>query len=95
MRCDGIHPNCTRCLSTGVLCAYPSSRRSRTTQPANVDPFIDNLSQLEARIRQIEADLESQQTMIESIINSSSIPSNQESILSTTSEAKSKLLPLI
>ncbi|KAI8338326.1 hypothetical protein EDC96DRAFT_339643 [Choanephora cucurbitarum] len=94
VRCDGIHPNCTRCLSTGVLCAYPSSRRSRTTQPANVDPFIDNLSQLEARIRQIEADLESQQTMIESIINSSSIPNNQESILSTTSEAKSKLLKI-
>ncbi|CAO3661848.1 unnamed protein product [Rhizopus stolonifer] len=28
VRCDGTHPNCTRCLSTGVLCAYPSSRRS-------------------------------------------------------------------
>ncbi|KAI8364851.1 hypothetical protein EDC96DRAFT_593704 [Choanephora cucurbitarum] len=59
VRCDGVHPNCTRCLSTGVLCAYPSSRRSRNTQPTNIDPFIDNLSQLETRIRQIETDLES------------------------------------
>ncbi|KAI8090973.1 uncharacterized protein B0P05DRAFT_584096 [Gilbertella persicaria] len=58
VRCDGIHPNCTRCLSTGVLCAYPSSRRSRNTQPTNIDPFIDNLSQLEVRIRRIENDLE-------------------------------------
>ncbi|KAL9546160.1 hypothetical protein MBANPS3_006806 [Mucor bainieri] len=70
VRCDGAHPNCTRCLSTGVLCAYPSSRRSRTTQPTNVDPFIDNLSHLEARIRRIESDLASQRSMVHSIVNS-------------------------
>lgn len=68
VRCDGAHPNCTRCLSTGILCAYPSSRRSRTTQPTNVDPFIDNLSHLEARIRRIEADLENQRSMVHSIV---------------------------
>ncbi|KAI8975942.1 hypothetical protein BDB01DRAFT_908415 [Pilobolus umbonatus] len=67
VRCDGIHPNCTRCLSTGVLCAYPSSRRSRNTQPTNVDPFIDNLSQLEARIRRIETDLESQRSLVRKV----------------------------
>jgi hypothetical protein len=70
VRCDGIHPNCTRCLSTGVLCAYPSSRRSRTTQPTNVDPFINNLSHLEARIRRIESDLANQRSMVHSIVNS-------------------------
>ncbi|CEP12519.1 hypothetical protein [Parasitella parasitica] len=70
VRCDGVHPNCTRCLSTGVLCAYPSSRRSRTTQPTNVDPFIDNLSHLEARIRRIESDLANQRSMVHSIVNS-------------------------
>ncbi|KAG2234930.1 hypothetical protein INT48_000357 [Thamnidium elegans] len=67
VRCDGVHPNCTRCLSTGVLCAYPSSRRSRNTQPTNVDPFIDNLSQLEARIRRIETDLESQRALVRTV----------------------------
>ncbi|KAI9480994.1 MAG: hypothetical protein EXX96DRAFT_595009 [Benjaminiella poitrasii] len=70
VRCDGIHPNCTRCLSTGVICAYPSSRRSRNTQPTNVDPFIDNLSQLEARIRRIETDLESQRALVRTVVNS-------------------------
>lgn len=70
VRCDGAHPNCTRCLSTGVLCAYPSSRRSRTTQPTNVDPFIDNLSHLEARIRRIESDLANQRSMVHSIVSS-------------------------
>lgn len=49
------------------MCAYPSSRRSRTTQPTNVDPFIDNLSHLEARIRRIESDLEKQRNVIKSI----------------------------
>ncbi|KAI8641050.1 hypothetical protein BD408DRAFT_403667 [Parasitella parasitica] len=72
VRCDGEHPNCTRCLSTGVLCAYPSSRRSRNTQPTNVDPFIDNLSQLEARIRRIETDLESQRTLVRTVCASDS-----------------------
>lgn len=50
-----------------MLCAYPSSRRSRNTQPTNVDPFIDNLSQLEARILKIENDLESQRTLVQSV----------------------------
>ncbi|KAH8554638.1 hypothetical protein BGW37DRAFT_546728 [Umbelopsis sp. PMI_123] len=67
VRCDGGHPNCTRCFSTGVLCAYPSSRRSRNTQPANVDPFIDNLSQLEGRIRQIETAMDCQRDIIQQI----------------------------
>ncbi|KAI9283304.1 hypothetical protein BY458DRAFT_427868 [Sporodiniella umbellata] len=67
VRCDGIHPNCTRCLSTGVLCAYPSSRRSRNTQPTNVDPFINNLSQLESKIRKIETDLESQRNLVHTL----------------------------
>lgn len=81
MRCDGVHPNCTRCLSTGVLCAYPSSRRSRTTQPTNVDPFIDNLSHLEARIRRIESDLENQRSMMNSIVSPtlSTFPSSTDS----------------
>ncbi|KAI8340394.1 hypothetical protein BD560DRAFT_439896 [Blakeslea trispora] len=92
VRCDGVHPNCTRCLTTGVLCAYPSSRRSRTTQPANIDPFIDNLSQLEARIRQIEIDLENQQIIIDSILTSSRLSNDQESVLVTANEAKLNLL---
>lgn len=49
------------------MCAYPSSRRSRNTQPTNVDPFIDNLSQLEARIRRIETDLESQRALVRTV----------------------------
>ncbi|KAJ2962134.1 hypothetical protein NQZ79_g2586 [Umbelopsis isabellina] len=69
VRCDGGHPNCARCLSTGVLCAFPSSRRSRNTQPANVDPFIDNLSQLEGRIRQIETAMEAQRNVIQQIVS--------------------------
>jgi hypothetical protein len=52
-----------------VLCAYPSSRRSRNTQPTNIDPFIDNLSQLEGRIRQIESVLESQRSIIQEIVS--------------------------
>ncbi|KAG1473821.1 hypothetical protein G6F56_000727 [Rhizopus delemar] len=67
VRCDGVHPNCTRCLSTGVLCAYPSSRRSRNTQPTSVDPFINNLSQLESKIRKIETDLESQRSLVHTL----------------------------
>lgn len=86
MRCDGAHPNCTRCLTTGVLCAYPSSRRSRTTQPTNVDPFIDNLSHLEARIRRIETDLENQRSMVHSIVSPSKL--NDE----TANELSSKIL---
>ncbi|KAI8886680.1 hypothetical protein K501DRAFT_309283 [Backusella circina FSU 941] len=86
VRCDGARPNCTRCLSTGVLCAYPSSRRSRTTQPANVDPFIDNLSQLEARIRRIEIDLEKQRNMVHSIFSNpvSDNPTSKASDLANT-----------
>jgi hypothetical protein len=76
VRCDGARPNCTRCLSTGVLCAYPNARKSRTTQPTNIDPFIDNLSQLEARIRQIELDLESQKSMVQSILSKDSLNTN-------------------
>lgn len=88
MRCDGAHPNCTRCLTTGVLCAYPSSRRSRTTQPTNVDPFIDNLSHLEARIRRIETDLENQRSMVHSIVSPSTSKLNDE----TANELSSKML---
>ncbi|CAO3584184.1 unnamed protein product [Absidia cylindrospora] len=62
VRCDGEHPNCTRCTQGGILCAYPSNRRSRNTQSTSVDPFIDNLSQLEIKIQQIEADLDSQRS---------------------------------
>ncbi|KAG2198657.1 hypothetical protein INT47_001796, partial [Mucor saturninus] len=86
VRCDGAHPNCTRCLTTGVLCAYPSSRRSRTTQPTNVDPFIDNLSHLEARIRRIETDLENQRSMVHSIVS----PSNFDD--ETANELNSKMI---
>ncbi|KAI9470819.1 MAG: hypothetical protein EXX96DRAFT_585840 [Benjaminiella poitrasii] len=70
VRCDGVHPSCTRCASTGILCAYPTSRRSRTTQPTtNIDPYINNLSHLEDRIRRIESDMENQRVMIQSIIH--------------------------
>ncbi|ORY93397.1 hypothetical protein BCR43DRAFT_517633 [Syncephalastrum racemosum] len=59
VRCDGRRPTCSRCSSTtDGLCAYPTCRRSRNTQPTSVDPFIDDLSQLEARIRHIETDLD-------------------------------------
>lgn len=88
VRCDGAHPNCMRCSSTGVLCAYPSSRRSRTTQPTNIDPFIDNLSHLEARIRRIESDLESQRTMVHSIVSPASIVGGE----ATAHELNSKML---
>ncbi|KAG2219624.1 hypothetical protein INT45_011349 [Circinella minor] len=40
------------------MCAYPTRRRSRNTQPADVDPFIDDLSHLEQRIRGIESEQE-------------------------------------
>ena len=40
------------------MCAYPTRRRSRNTQPTDVDPFIDDLSQLETRIRAIESEQE-------------------------------------
>ncbi|KAI9280643.1 hypothetical protein BY458DRAFT_487211 [Sporodiniella umbellata] len=68
VRCDGIHPNCTRCLSSGILCAYPSSRRSRNTQPVHADPFIHHLSQLEGKIQRMEDELDSQRTLVQSIV---------------------------
>jgi hypothetical protein len=82
VRCDGGHPNCSRCLSTGVLCAFPSSRRSRNTQPANVDPFIDNLSQLEARIRQIETAMEAQRNIIQQIVSGNDMNEKKDGNLS-------------
>ncbi|KAI8146287.1 hypothetical protein BJV82DRAFT_601214 [Fennellomyces sp. T-0311] len=58
VRCDGRRPNCDRCAANDKMCAYPTRRRSRNTQPADVDPFIDDLSQLEQRIRGIETEQE-------------------------------------
>lgn len=58
MRCDGRRPNCDRCAANEKMCAYPTRRRSRNTQPTDVDPFIDDLSQLETRIRAIESEQE-------------------------------------
>ncbi|CAO3656996.1 unnamed protein product [Mucor hiemalis] len=88
VRCDGAHPNCMRCSSTGVLCAYPSSRRSRTTQPTNIDPFIDNLSHLEARIRRIETDLENQRSMVHSMVSPTTTVGGE----ATAHELNSKML---
>ncbi|KAG0169642.1 hypothetical protein DFQ28_009017 [Apophysomyces sp. BC1034] len=90
VRCDGIHPNCTRCLSTGVLCAYPSSRRSRNTQPTNVDPFIDNISQLEGRIRRIESDLESQRALMQSMYSSNASSSSSQASELTSQMVKTE-----
>ncbi|ORX61473.1 hypothetical protein DM01DRAFT_1380366 [Hesseltinella vesiculosa] len=70
VRCDGEQPNCSRCSSSGILCAYPKNRRSRNSQTTNVDPFVNNLSQLEIKIRQIEADLKSQRHWFSSLENS-------------------------
>ncbi|CAO3632348.1 unnamed protein product [Cunninghamella echinulata] len=64
VRCDGGQPFCTRCQSTGSVCSYPSSRRSRNTQSNLVDPYIDHLSQLEHYIRQIEAEMNDYRTML-------------------------------
>ncbi|KAI7854509.1 hypothetical protein BDC45DRAFT_605777 [Circinella umbellata] len=58
VRCDGRRPNCDRCAVNDKMCAYPTRRRSRNTQPADVDPFIDDLSHLEQRIRGIESEQE-------------------------------------
>ena len=58
VRCDGRRPNCDRCEANDKMCAYPTRRRSRNTQPADIDPFIDDLSHLEQRIRGIEAEQE-------------------------------------
>lgn len=91
MRCDGAHPNCTRCLSTGVLCAYPTSRRARNNHPPNVDPFIDNLSHLEARIRRIETDLESQRNMMQSICKRNSTATSKKSSAATASDLASQM----
>ncbi|KAI8336084.1 hypothetical protein BC941DRAFT_471380 [Chlamydoabsidia padenii] len=77
VRCDGAHPFCTRCQSTGSSCSYPSSRRSRNTQPHHVDPYIDHLSQLEHQIQQIEVDMNNYRSMLFST-NSSG---DQEDIL--------------
>ncbi|ORX47418.1 hypothetical protein DM01DRAFT_1396254, partial [Hesseltinella vesiculosa] len=57
VRCDTGQPSCLRCQSTNAHCSYPSSRRSRNTQPHHVDPYIENLSVLEHQIRQIETDM--------------------------------------
>ncbi|EPB88945.1 hypothetical protein HMPREF1544_04205 [Mucor circinelloides 1006PhL] len=92
VRCDGEHPNCTRCLTTGVLCAYPSSRRSRNTQPTNVDPFIDNLSQLEARIRRIETDLESQRALVRSVCTNDSLMGGDITAKNNNSTLTSRML---
>lgn len=92
VRCDGVHPNCTRCLSTGVLCAYPSSRRSRNTQPTNVDPFIDNLSQLETRIRRIETDLESQRALVRTVCNDTTLDNNRSTNTNNNTALTSRML---
>lgn len=92
VRCDGVHPNCTRCLSTGVLCAYPSSRRSRNTQPTNVDPFIDNLSQLETRIRRIETDLESQRALVRTVCANDSMDTTITNRSNTNTALTSRML---
>jgi hypothetical protein len=51
-----------------------------------VDPFIDNLSQLEARIRRIEIDLEKQRSMVHSIFSNpvSDNPTSKASDLANT-----------
>ncbi|KAI8082726.1 uncharacterized protein BX664DRAFT_387879 [Halteromyces radiatus] len=79
VRCDGAHPYCTRCQSTGSSCSYPSSRRSRNTQPHHVDPYIDHLSRLEQHIRQIEADMNDYREMLLSSLATSSFHSTNES----------------
>lgn len=79
VRCDGAHPFCTRCQSTGSSCSYPSSRRSRNTQPHHVDPYIDHLSQLEHHIRQIESDMANYRSMLISTFASSDSGPNSES----------------
>ncbi|KAI8885138.1 hypothetical protein K501DRAFT_293628 [Backusella circina FSU 941] len=92
VRCDGVHPNCTRCQSTGILCAYPSSRRSRNTQPTNVDPFIDNLSQLEALIRRIETDLESQRQLLRTVCASNADVTDHTSAEKSSSTLTTRML---
>ncbi|KAI8065294.1 hypothetical protein BC940DRAFT_348275 [Gongronella butleri] len=60
VRCDGEQPNCSRCAQSGILCAYPANRRSRNAQTTSVDPFVNNLSRLGMKIKQIESDLDTQ-----------------------------------
>ncbi|KAI8374212.1 uncharacterized protein BYT42DRAFT_466820, partial [Radiomyces spectabilis] len=50
VRCNGTRPMCARCDATNAECTYPTSRRTRSNQPTFVDPFIENISRLEARI---------------------------------------------
>ncbi|CAO3641326.1 unnamed protein product [Cunninghamella blakesleeana] len=85
VRCDGLQPNCSRCTQSGVLCAYPSSRRSRNTQPSSVDLFTDNLSQLEIKIQQIEEDLKSQRHLFLSY-QQINVDSSSPSLSSTINE---------
>ncbi|KAI9300303.1 hypothetical protein BJ944DRAFT_244326 [Cunninghamella echinulata] len=82
VRCDGGQPFCTRCQSTGSVCSYPSSRRSRNTQSNLVDPYIDHLSQLEHYIRQIEAEMNDYRTML-----TMTLSKNESSTTTTTSSA--------
>ncbi|KAI8889128.1 hypothetical protein K501DRAFT_267332 [Backusella circina FSU 941] len=70
VRCDATQPECSRCKSTGIVCAYPPSRRSRSTQLKNISPFINDISHLEARIRGIESDLEKQRGMVKALLDS-------------------------
>ncbi|CAO3597651.1 unnamed protein product [Absidia cylindrospora] len=91
IRCDGEHPNCARCTQGGILCAYPSSRRSRSSQPTSMNPFIDNLSQLEIKIHQIEANLKTQRRLFLSLnIAHPANNANLAMMTNFTNEAKSK-----
>ncbi|KAI7902268.1 uncharacterized protein BX663DRAFT_561823 [Cokeromyces recurvatus] len=90
VRCDGLYPSCSRCGSTGILCAYPTSRRSRATQhtAVNIDPYINNISNLEDRIRRIESNMESQYNMIQSILHTN----NQDTEKEISTKTKTTLL---
>ncbi|CAO3599288.1 unnamed protein product [Absidia cylindrospora] len=87
VRCDGANPFCTRCQSTGSSCSYPSSRRSRNTQPHHVDPYIDHLSQLEHQIRQIEADMNEYRSMLLSSLMTTSMDPTLGNTTTSTSTA--------
>lgn len=91
VRCDGARPNCSRCHATNKLCAYPPCRRSRNTQPTIADPFIDDLSQLEARIRSIETEQKALRLQLNSFVSNQQVDDKMAKLDHETQDSRSIL----
>ncbi|RBR13725.1 uncharacterized protein FIESC28_08062 [Fusarium coffeatum] len=56
LKCDKVLPQCSRCAKTGEKCDYPSARKKPVINPA----MRPKLRDMQSRIRDLEARLESQ-----------------------------------